>query len=392
MRLSLPALAGLLLCVPEGLAAQRVQLTTPLNELAARVARDSNDAPAHYEAALGYWVHKKYEAAEQHLRTAILIEPKTATAYLALAMLPYARRERLWDEVEDGKVPAEWRAAVDSSAMLTRKAYLLDPMVDLRPLALMMPTAKSLGLGRSATAVYTYLLNGFGSFWVGDYQRAYSFFRGIAQGASEEEHQRWSSSFLWYEALAATRAGDHPRAITNLRTLLARWEQADQRSAGATLAFSDANYYRYTLACVLAEAAEYAEAVTLLQEALTVDAGLYSAHVRLAEVYEKQRRPTAALQERRRAVDANPDDPSLLADLGEAQLRAGQVVDAHQSLRQAAAANPRSHRTLYLLGRVARQAGDTAEARAAWTRFLALAPSRWETQRQEVQQQLVTLN
>jgi tetratricopeptide (TPR) repeat protein len=392
MKLSLTATAVALLCLPAATSAQRAQLTTPLNELVARAERDSNDAPAHYEVALGYWLHKKYDKAEHHLRQAILIEPKTASAYLALSFLPFARREKLWDEVEDGKVPAEWAEAVNEALALRRKAFLLDPMVDLRPLALMIPSANSLGLNRAGRAAYTYFMNGLGSFWVGDYVKAYGFFRELAAGSSEEEHQKYSSWFLWYESLAAAHAGDHPRAIANMRTLLKRWEELDERSGGATLAFSSANHYRYALGCLLDQAGQTAEAVTLLQEVLTVDAGLYAAHVRLADVYERNRRPSASLAERRRAVDANPEDPSLLADLGEAQLRAGQLPEAQGTLRLAAQANPRSHRTLYLLGQVAKRLGATEEARSAWTRFLALAPSRWEEQRQEVQQQLATLN
>lgn len=75
--------------------AQRVRLSVPMDELVLRAERDSNDAPAHYEVALGYWLGKKYDLAEQHLRQAILIEPKTAAAYLALSYLPYARRSKL---------------------------------------------------------------------------------------------------------------------------------------------------------------------------------------------------------------------------------------------------------------------------------------------------------
>lgn len=392
MRFLRAALLGALVSLPGALPAQRVQLTVPLNELVLRAQRDSNDAPAQYEAALGYWVHKKYPEAERALRQAILIEPRTASAYLALSYLPFARRDKLWDEVEDGKVPAEWQAAVDTAFQYRRKAFLLDPMVDLRPLALMMPTAKSLGLGRNATALYTYLLNGFGAFWVGDFPRAYAFFREVAGGAPEKDHLTWSSSWLWYEGLTAVRAGDPQRGIANVRELLARWEKVDEGTGGATLAFSDANFYRYTLGCMLAQAGQLAEAEAMLQEALTVDAGLYAAHTRLAEIHERQRRPSAVLAERQRALDANPDDPSLLADLGEAQLRSGQPQEAFGSLRAAAQANPRSHRTLYLLGKLAQQLGDTATARDAFTRFLALAPSRWDTQRQEVQQQLATLN
>lgn len=80
-----------LVLVATPLQAQKVKLLVPLDSLVARAQRDSNDAPAHYEVALGYWLVKQYDLAEKHLREAIAIEPKTATAYLALSYLPFAR-------------------------------------------------------------------------------------------------------------------------------------------------------------------------------------------------------------------------------------------------------------------------------------------------------------
>ncbi len=393
MRPARAVLAALLLSVAAGdAAAQRVRLSVPMDELVQRAERDSNDAPAHYEVALAYWLQKKYDLAERHLRLAIAIEPKTAAAYLALSFLPYARREKLWDEEDDGKVPAEWVAPLEEAWAFRRRAFLIDPMVDLKPVALMIPPASTLGLTRRQQGFYTYLMNGYGSFWVGDYVKAYSFFQEIMKGVSDAERKEYASWFLWYEALAAAHASDYPRATSNLRLLLERATGAEQRSGGATLVFSQANHYRYTLACVLDLGGETREAIALLQEALTNDVGLYPAHVRLAEIYERQRRTTASLSERRRAVAANPEDPSLLADLGEALARAGELPDAHATLRQAVAANPRSHRAWYLLGTIAQRVGANEEARTAYTRFLALAPSRWETQRTEVAGKLAQLN
>jgi tetratricopeptide (TPR) repeat protein len=128
------------------LAAQKMKLLVPLDSLIARARQDSLDAPAHYEVALGYWLDRKYDLAEQHLRQAIAIEPKTAAAYLALGYLRYARRSRLWDEEDDGKVPAEWIAPLEEAARLRRQAFIIDPMVDLKPLALMIPRRARWGL------------------------------------------------------------------------------------------------------------------------------------------------------------------------------------------------------------------------------------------------------
>ncbi len=382
----------LLLTAAVPVTAQRVKMLVPLNALVERARVDSNDAPTQYEVALGYWVARKYDEAERHLRQAIAIEPSTAAAYLALSYLPYARRNRLWDEEEDGKIPAEWRPVVEEAWAFRRKAFLLDPLVDLKPLALMIPPAGVLGLKGNAEAVYTYLMNGFGAFWDGQYGRAYQFLRELAGNATDEDRrQKFGSWFLWYEALAAAHANDFARATGDMRILLARAEAATAMGGGATLAFTEANHYRYTLACILDLAGESRESVELLKQALTEDVGLYPAHVRLARIYEGQHRTNGALEERRRAVAANPEDPTLLFDLGEALARAGELVEAHGVLRQAVQANPRSHRALFVLGFVAQQVGSRDEARTVYTRFLELAPSRFEAQKVEARRRLESL-
>lgn len=116
------------------------------------------------------------------------------------------------------------------------------------------------------------------------------------------------------------------------------------------------------------------------------------AHVRLASIYDGMHRTQSALEERRRAVAAHPEDASLLFDLGEALARAGQLPDAHVTLREASQANPRSVRTLYVLGWVAQQVGNTEEAREAYQRFLAIAPSRFAPQIEEANKRLAALH
>ncbi len=374
-------LLGLLLLAPSSAAAQRATLTVPLATIEDRVATDSMDSAAHYDLGLAYWLKKRYDDAEKHLRRAIAIEPRMAQAYLALSFLPYARRPKLWDEVPKGKVPAELVATMEESSRLQSKAYLIDPLVDLKPLALMILPASSLGLKGNSEAVYVYIMNGFGAFWDGQYGRAYQFFKDIAGSATDEDRKQFSTWFLWYEGLAAAHATDYDRAITNLTILMKRFESSSAVETMAAVAFSNANQYRYTLACVLSQAGRNKEAIPLLEEALTIDAGLYMAHARLADIYAELKRPTASLEERRRAVAANPDDPGLLFDLGEALARAGQASDAYVALKQAREANPFNVRTLYVLGWAAQQVGKNDEAKEAYRSFLALAPSSFAEQK-----------
>ncbi|HEX9631701.1 MAG TPA: hypothetical protein VGA02_04480 [Gemmatimonadales bacterium] len=81
------------------------------------------------------------------------------------------------------------------------------------------------------------------------------------------------------------------------------------------------------------------------RQVLAFDLGFWMAHVRLADLYERLGRLDEALAERREAAFLNPDDPMLLVDLG---------------------------LTLGRLGRL--EAADSALARAAFERFLTLAP------------------
>lgn len=381
VRTSGHVLLGLLVLAPASATAQRATLTVPLAAIEERVATDSMDSAAHYDLGLAYWLKKRYDDAEKQLRRAIAIEPRMAQAYLALSYLPYGRRPKLWDEAEKGKIPAELTASVEEAWSFRRRAFLIDPLVDLKPLALMIPSASSLGLKGNSEAVYVYIMNGFGAFWDGQYGRAYQFFKDITGNATDEDRKRFASGFLWYEALAAAHANDYDRAVTNLTILMQRYESSQAIEASAAIAFSTANHYRYTLACVLSQAGRNKEAIPLLEEALTVDAGLYMAHVRLADIYAELKRPTASLEERRRAVAANPDDPALLYDLGEALARAGQAGDAYTALKQAREANPLNVRTLYILGWAAQQLGKNDEAKEAYRSFLALAPSGFAEQK-----------
>jgi Flp pilus assembly protein TadD len=97
-------------------------------------------------------------------------------------------------------------------------------------------------------------------------------------------------------------------------------------------------------------------------------------------MYETARDYPRAVQERVSAVDANPDDPSLLLDLGVTLGKAGMLPQAETRLKLASEANPRDPRAYYWLGLAQMDQGKQAEARATLSRFLELAPSRYERQ------------
>jgi tetratricopeptide (TPR) repeat protein len=371
--------------------AQRVKLTVPLDTLIAHAQRDSNDAPAHYEVALGYWVNRKYDDAEKHLREAISIDPSMAEAYLALGFLPYARNSGLWDDVEKGKVSAEWLPKVEEAWHLRQRAYLLDPLVDLQPLALMIPPTGTFGMSRRQSELYTYVMNGFGAFWTGQYDQAYAFFSELTQGATPEDRKNFEDWFLWYEGLTAAHTFRYPQAAEDFQTLLTRAEARERPDSGVLVPFVEANDFRYTLATIKSKAGQVPEALKLFQDVLTSDLGMYEAHVRLAEMYEAQHRTQSALQERQRALETNPDDPALLLDLGEAMAKAGDLSDAYGYLEKAVAANPRSAKALYLFASVAQKLDQRDAAKVAYTHFIAMAPSVYSSQIAEARERLQAL-
>ena len=71
--------------------------------------------------------------------------------------------------------------------------------------------------------------------------------------------------------------------------------------------------------------------------------------------------------------------------------KASQFSEAEETLKQALDANPRDARVPYFLGVVEQQLGKTEDARDALSRFVALAPSRYDRQIKDAQQRLAAL-
>jgi tetratricopeptide (TPR) repeat protein len=152
------------------------------------------------------------------------------------------------------------------------------------------------------------------------------------------------------------------------------------------------NDYRYVLAVIEQKSGQLDSATALYEDALDHDLGLYMAHVHLAEIAEAQHRWGDALAERERALATNPDDPSLLFDLGYLEGEVGQLDSSVTNLTRAAKLDPRDSRIVYYLGRVEEIAHDTADARAAYARFVSLAPSRYTPWIDDAQKRLAVLH
>ena len=77
-------------------------------------------------------------------------------------------------------------------------------------------------------------------------------------------------------------------------------------------------------------------------------------------------------------MEINPDDSTLVRDLGVTLLHAGRAAAADSVLSSVSAANPRDWDALYHLGIAREMRGDAPGAVAAYRAFLALVPARLE--------------
>lgn len=379
-------LAGsLALSLPTSGAAQlRLKPGVTVRSLEQAAARDSNDPEALYALALGYWSKKRWNDAEAALKSTLAIEPRNAPALLALAQLPYARRPKLLQEEERGEVPPEWQAALIQSDRLTRLAILIDPMVDLQIVGAVAPKPGSLLQGSNDASAEGQALVGQANFQDAHYDQAYAWFDRFAKQLGEEvDPARVPDFVLWFRGLAAAHLNDFPTAIRDFKTLHSRGEEP-----GNGVLSTDPVVVTYVLAWLEHRTGQLDEAQALYQETLTRDLGMWMAHVQLARLHEGRGEWADAIRERRLAMEADPEDPSLVLDLGITLYRAGRYAEAAPVLEQARAGLPRNYRVPYFEGYVARELQREAEARAAFQRFLVLVPSRYTGEIAEVRGRL----
>lgn len=380
------------LALPLG-AQCRVKLPMKLADLEAAARRDSNDAAAHYNVGVAYCAAERYDDAEREFKQAVAIEPQFAEPYLALSQLPFARRPRLFRDQYEHSVPDEWVPRLKEADHMYTRAFLIDPFVDVKIIGAVTP--HDFGVNAEVGEYYAEFLrdlfDGVDFFSEGKYDRAYTSFQRVYNELRVESNPGHVPNYLlWYHGIAAGHIQKYDDAIWDIQTILNRFEQAE-RSDSLIRVPLQTNDYRYILACLKQRAGKLQDAADLFRSALEHDAGLYMAHTRLAQLYESVQRWPVAIAERRAAVNANPDDPSLVYDLGVTLAKAAQWAQADTTLRQAMEANPRDSRVPYYLGIVEQQLGRKDEARTAFQRFLALAPSRYQAQIDNAKQRLAAL-
>jgi tetratricopeptide (TPR) repeat protein len=375
------------------LDAQRIKLPMGLKELESRAVQDSLDAAAHYNVALGYWNEKRFDEAERELKSAVAMDPKFAEGYLALAYLPYARRPKLWAEENREKVPPEWKEALEESDRMYRRAFLLNPLVDLRIAGAVTPP-KDPVWDALYPDVYEFYFQAFSDMLSGNYEQAYGRFMKLhrERRLAGPGQGKLPMSVYWFEGLAAAHIGRWNEADQSFEMLIKDSEEFEKKHQDDLIRVPlRTNEYRYFLASIRQAAGSSDAAVQLYRETLEKDIGLYMAHVQMANIYEGQRQYPEAIEERQRAVDANPDDPSLLMDLGVTIGKSGNFAEAENILQRAGEANPRDLRVAFWTGLCQAEQGKSEAAKASFTRFLAQAPSRWDKQIGIARQRLATL-
>lgn len=372
------------------LGAQAPERPPSLEALEAAARQDSLDPEALYRLALRYDIVKRYNDAARVARQVVDIDPRYAPAWLLLGYLPYDRRPKLWSEVARGKVPPAWRDSVAESERLFHRAFLIDPLVDFRvigapPLKQDMIIVREYG---QYTTDYLLALGVSAFGW--RYELCYNAVDLYVQRQFKNQPvDSIPSGLFWIRGIAAAHLKSYTRAIADIQVLLDRSLKHEASDSLIQLDLST-NDYRYLLALLKQRAHRPADAMALYQEALANDLGLYMAHVRLARLYAEVKMWPQAIEEARRAVQAGPEDPSLLADLGEILRDANQLTEAEQVLRQAQA-NGRNPRVLYQFGLLELQLNKPEEAKVAFTRFVAIAPRRMSTEIAEARRQLAAL-
>ncbi len=406
----------LLLATP--LAAQESGSHAPsLAELQATATRDSNDAVALYRLAMGYWGREKWDDAERMLGQALKVAPNYADAHLALGVLPGRRGDGYWKDRIKREGIEKVREEIHQSFSHYRRAFLLNPLVDLGVLSKFEESGE---ISYGGAFVFS-----FAPWWMHDLTKSANELREGQYDTTFERLQELAhdrrfggedidvaSDVLWLHGLAAAHVKNYDMAVRDFAILTGRSVAMERDTLRAErVSPMQSNDYRFILATMLYLAGRYDQAIPTFRRALEVDLGLYVAHVQLARMYETRGDLEAALAERRLALDVQQDDPDLLIDLARTLLKTGRFEETRQPLadaarlnprdarapylqavlRQAREANPRNVRALHVLGIVSSQVGSTDEAREALTRFLAMAPSRFSEQKAEATRRLQEL-
>jgi tetratricopeptide (TPR) repeat protein len=397
MRLLFVALAAPLLTT--GLGAQSIRVGESVEELEARARRDSTDAAAHYNVALGYLSRRRWNEADSALARALRLDPQFAPAWLARSVV-HDRDERFWNDTRRrGPGDSARIAEIRQRVRFERRAYLIDPFVDLRVLGGFFRfedyrDALTYYFGRDVGRFSDGMRLGLRGLVEGNAAAAFDGFEmalGAWYGMTGVRYRDSVPEYLlFYHGMAAARSSRLPAAIQDFERLVARNIAAETKD---TTRFHPlrTNEYRYVLAALHQRAGDEQQAMQLYREVAENDLGNYMVHVQVARMAEAAGNWEGAITARRAAADINGDDHTMFLDLGQTLARAGRFAAAETALTRAQEMQPLDSRVAYRLGVVQQLLGKREEARHAFERFLALAPSRFTGPIADARQRLAAL-
>jgi tetratricopeptide (TPR) repeat protein len=395
--------------VPE--SALQAQRSQPIEALMRRSVADSNDPMAHYQLAMGYWEKKKWDEAERSLRVATTLSPSFAEGWLALSVLAVERGERYWKRFSEQHGEQATDSALTQARLYQQRGFLSNPLMDLA----MLGRFRAQSRVRTPFGIELYF------WWANDFEKgvnalrqsrnseAYEYFEKILHDGRSGDRSTSPWFILWHHGQAAARLGNFPEAIADFSMLTGRAraqesldEPEEDRVARAFRSLlgeiytdegleTQTNQFRYMMGMLYYMDGKLDQATAVFQRALEFDVGLYQAHVQLARIYEARQQWPQAIAARRSAVATNPDDHTLLIDLGATLMKSGQLDEAMDVLDQAGELGPRDPQAPYMLALAAIRKQDYPAARTAFTRFLSLAPSSSSYQIEEARRRLAEI-
>lgn len=387
------ALTLVLLCPSGALLAQN-SARPDLDELKARVLADSNAPELHYALAMGYLREKKWDDADRELQATITIAPSYAEAWLARSSLFFARGGKYWKKEAKSHGVDSVRARLLQAVRDEHHAFLLDPMVDLAATGL-----AEIGETAHMPVGDGELVPGYHAWWIPPVEKSilemrqglYPDARRRLQGVIDDPRAGSVSSapdlVLWFHGLASAHSGEFRSAIDDFGMIRIRNDRHIVNWRGPRLVFPS-NELTYIMATAAFRGGYMTEAIEGFRQVIETDLSFYMAHAQLARIYSAANAWDLAVAERHAAVDADPDDATLLVDLGGTLIKAGRTADAEDPLEEATRLNPRDALAPYLLGQALDKLGRAEEAGDAYRRFLAIAPASFESQRAEVRARL----
>jgi len=360
-------------------AVAQQRMTT--QELEAAVQKDSNDPILHFNLGQAYAREDRGRDAKREYLQAITIDGQFAPAYLALARMSvgsggYAIR------IRGRYVLIGGRPSSDSALMMRERAFMLDPIQELRePGEYAFPPYWRATIDRAMR-----------HYRDGDYHFARDQFDTvIAKMQAQRDSDARLIAVQWYDLLASVHLNDYAHAIDEGEAMLdraLRVEIADSTHASERLSHE----FEWILAHLNERALRYQEAERLFKRAAEDNLGQYMAHVELANIYEAQGRIEDAVVERQLALAADVGDASVEMQAGLTFEYSGRYALADTVLRQAIRDNPRETRSYYVLGLVDLQLGHPDAAKQAFDQFTALAPRRYTTMLDDARRRRAALN